>query len=1053
MKRTALLATVLTMLYYTHGLAYELRTHAYVTTEGIKRSKLFTDGSLASELGLQLNEANTLGTMYFEGTNVGRYTRLQRRFESARAGEGIIDGSVASWFITGAIREDDLTTVLGCGGANVFTLLQHTRRADECNPQEDHPPIDRVFNHFLDPQHNNSAATSTPGAKSAVNWAIGTDHAFDDASVTPSTSRGNKFSLVDARNAMYYALSGKDPDSNAMNAGSEELRKAWWATALRSLGDASHLLQDMAQPQHTRNEPHPGGFYELYIEGRTSSAEGYRIDGTKFPLTPVPLTEGPSVSRTRYSDFWSAGDGLGLANFSSRTFMTDKTNIGTVGILNYPLPSHDRNDYVAESVPATDLTIPGFNRVFLTSKLLDAKVPPYGPTARAARITTESSVADYLQCASTGGTPLPCYSMNRFNYDDQAAILLPKAAAYTAGLIDYFFRARIDMVSVPGEPDTYRVKNLGNEDIKGTFELYYDDTSEERKRKPVLRPDGTPLILQANSPISAGGYVDFEVIFNVPLDAKIPGQYMLVFRGEMGEEKPSPAGGINIGSEYVGAVAGRVIDARRPTALYVAGLDNQNNWVSMKIDEHGLRILSGPGGPPGGTSPTIPKPPYGDLDPLYEVLKKTDRIQPLGRVARTPQVIYSKGFYPGYETAGISFYRGSERALTYLRDALGIGQMRFSGDSDAAWRAKTDDGTIYTFDVDLQSIQPFMRWGSSKNGALTGNGSITLPPLPVGAQKSYSAFRTGELVISPDGLSVKGFWSRPTESTMSNDELKVTLGSSPSLSWVSIPTPGNVANASSTGPCTPSLTQFCTVSKTGQFTTELPRSWIGYVDEEPRYWSRQEYSEYTDDSRFGGGGRSYTEGDGCPYKQVFESNSVNEKTTHSYARYTSRLSDGTQVISEDKYNPDPAHVRHNLIGTRTDTYSGAPPDDHLNCTVPTYGAPIMPDDYDDNPQKKLIGTEVVQSFSGAENETLFIDRSANSATYRLGSLPVDSLDFGPNALIGDVSAIGEAFIANPNKAPTELGAIVLYRRAPNSQLPPVLTFPGHVVKLIAAFWM
>lgn len=38
----------------------------------------------------------------------------------------------------------------------------------------------------------------------------------------------------------------------------------------------------------------------------------------------------------------------------------------------------------------------------------------------------------------------PTYSLNRFNYDDQAQLLIPRAVAYSAGLIDYFFRGRIE---------------------------------------------------------------------------------------------------------------------------------------------------------------------------------------------------------------------------------------------------------------------------------------------------------------------------------------------------------------------------------------------------------------------------------------------------------------------------------------------------------------------------------------------------------------------------------------------------------------------------------
>ncbi len=61
----------------------------------------------------------------------------------------------------------------------------------------------------------------------------------------------------------------------------EEIRKAYWATTFRSLGDIVHLIEDVAQPQHTREDPHSGdcwdiasgvvghaSFFERYLEAR-----------------------------------------------------------------------------------------------------------------------------------------------------------------------------------------------------------------------------------------------------------------------------------------------------------------------------------------------------------------------------------------------------------------------------------------------------------------------------------------------------------------------------------------------------------------------------------------------------------------------------------------------------------------------------------------------------------------------------------------------------------------------------------------------------------------
>ena len=48
------------------------------------------------------------------------------------------------------------------------------------------------------------------------------------------------------------ALTGRDGQGNPIAPMAED-RNKYWATTFRALGDVVHLLQDMAQPQHTRN--------------------------------------------------------------------------------------------------------------------------------------------------------------------------------------------------------------------------------------------------------------------------------------------------------------------------------------------------------------------------------------------------------------------------------------------------------------------------------------------------------------------------------------------------------------------------------------------------------------------------------------------------------------------------------------------------------------------------------------------------------------------------------------------------------------------------------
>jgi hypothetical protein len=125
----------------------------------------------------------------------------------------------------GAIREDD--TAIGY------------------NPHDDPysyngPSVSsRVLNHFFDPYWN-SPLTTTFGialGDTTPNWALGSADAFNSPN-TANQQRYNHFSVLDAREAMYRALTGRDKDGNSLNA-SEVERNKYWATTFRALACVS----------------------------------------------------------------------------------------------------------------------------------------------------------------------------------------------------------------------------------------------------------------------------------------------------------------------------------------------------------------------------------------------------------------------------------------------------------------------------------------------------------------------------------------------------------------------------------------------------------------------------------------------------------------------------------------------------------------------------------------------------------------------------------------------------------------------------------------------
>ena len=199
----------------------------------------------------------------------------------------------------GAIREDDGPLAIGSPWDDPY----------------DSQPVNRFLNHFFDPVKNRPL--TTPGLPEAVvrapDWATGVADAFGTP-WTPNANRRNHFTVIDARESMFRALTLKSIDSSGnltdlskgvdINGNLVDLqaiapastmqatRQAYWATTFRALGDILHLNQDMAQPQHTRNEPHSGlrgsygetSFIEKYLDARARLERTFKI-GLLFKTT------------------------------------------------------------------------------------------------------------------------------------------------------------------------------------------------------------------------------------------------------------------------------------------------------------------------------------------------------------------------------------------------------------------------------------------------------------------------------------------------------------------------------------------------------------------------------------------------------------------------------------------------------------------------------------------------------------------------------------------------------------------------------------------------
>ena len=486
---------------------YEVSTHAALTREAYLRSAL-QNTDLIQRLGISSYQKD-FGNIYFDivnypvhgsfapvyvrqnnpsenGSEIGDENFTYKKFELANelfVGDEISFSSTPGWMMVGAIREDD---------------VKYDRGARENPPQDETgATFPRVLNHFYDPYYD-SPLNWRPGAdrislgSKAYIWAI------EGAAGGVLVGRANNFSIYTAREAMFRAATLRAVENGALktlsiptigtgvvtgpiNFTGEAMRKAYWATVFRSLGDAVHTLQDMGQPQHTRNDSHAGmlctvrdnncygghaSFYEKYLEARVTGSEAFTLT-TRYFAAPTdnnvqpssklgaPTYTGYNVVRfNNYKDYFSTDSGeasysgKGLSNYSNMGFFTAGTNLGS-SENEYPLPprtltSFDIDLKAPGQIVSIDGNAIGNNDAALLLLTHDVKDNLTGTSAQNIPLSTLSAFDQFLERDEWG------YSLNHYNYNEMADLLLPRAVAYGAGLIDYFFRGQME-ISMPSE--------------------------------------------------------------------------------------------------------------------------------------------------------------------------------------------------------------------------------------------------------------------------------------------------------------------------------------------------------------------------------------------------------------------------------------------------------------------------------------------------------------------------------------------------------------------------------------------------------------------------
>lgn len=426
----------------------------------------------------------------------------------------------------------------------------------------------RPLNHFFDPI--SSFALNYPGYASnytAPAWAQNS-HCAGSSQTTPYNPSGDDasdtnqcFSLQDGVNYFYYALTLPNSDD----------RDQQFGNLFLTVGHVMHLVQDMAQPQHVRNDAHCDA-WQCFLVGKYNPSRyeivTYGANGEKSADFVGSAGKYGSVSfpsaTGKASDFWSTSNSSGLAQYTNKNFFS----AGSLGLYGgagqtYILPTIDENAVSRETVQQVRLDVGDPPNSDIDSAI-KAECPDTAPCYvsfvastghdyyRGNDLINSKAAATSLfsgDLAKKGDTKT--FSLNDATYQAAWPFLIPAAIDYSTGLVNYFFRGRLGVDLDPHIAGNYVVGNLSDYAFSnGTLEVYYDSTDpstgklDRYKITGVTAANGadlTHLSLDANCGDTCNNSISITIPpAQTPTPAN-PGQYMFVFKGTIGTE-PGVAG-------------------------------------------------------------------------------------------------------------------------------------------------------------------------------------------------------------------------------------------------------------------------------------------------------------------------------------------------------------------------------------------------------------------------------------------------------------------------------------------------------------------------------
>jgi len=486
--------------------AYETPTHSDLTAYAVAHSVLVSDPMFLFELGMEDNDIQSLEFPSVVPANE-EYPQPEKTIFLKNA-------SILRIIKAGAVLEDASTNSL---------------------------------HHFYDAINGGLGLTLESGffsfsvGKPSPDWMLEDENKPGDVIMLLQ-----KYSYTDTMEYYYKGLTSANDHDRNTNMG----------RMFRGIGHLVHHIQDMAQPQHVRNDQHcdKNAAPVCFLIHNPSYFEKY-TDRHRKAIIPYIITQAiPKFPRLR--QYWINSSGTGLAEFTQSNFISQGTNftIDGSGIpganKKYTLPDPQQNaspDVVelAALLQEAGLDVDRFRKImadidcdraskcdvgFISSIVHDPRVAGSSINHRASTI---SLLADEIRQRKIKGRLVTSY--NSLNFHAAYPYLIHRAIAYSAGMINHFFRGRLSVEFISTKPDSRKIIKITNRsstgDIftAGKFEIYYDSVSGLRKPLPRLH------IHSGSLPLQAGGSLQIAMIKPDDVSPHAINPYIILFNGKAGK--------------------------------------------------------------------------------------------------------------------------------------------------------------------------------------------------------------------------------------------------------------------------------------------------------------------------------------------------------------------------------------------------------------------------------------------------------------------------------------------------------------------------------------